>query len=90
MRDKSHGDDLNIFDEVIFDIDFDKQLDAIKSKIDSMNSNQVWISVDPSKGIVPIGCKQIYKRKIDVDGKVKIYKARLMIKDYSQREGINY
>ena len=41
MGDEGHGDDPNIFDEVISDINFKKWLDIIKSEIDSMHSNQV-------------------------------------------------
>ena len=41
MEDRGHSDDPNIFDEAIFDINFKKQLDTIKSEIDSMHSNQV-------------------------------------------------
>ena len=41
MGDKGHGDDMNIFDEIISDIDFKKWLDAMKSEIDSIHSNQV-------------------------------------------------
>ena len=58
--------------------------------MDSMHINHVWTLVDPPEGIVPIGCKWIYKRKIGIDGKVEIYKARLVAKGYSQRKGINY
>ena len=90
MGDKGYGDDSNTFDEMMSDIDSEKQLDAMKSEIDSMHSNQVWILVDPSEGIVPIGCKWIYKRKISTDDKVETYKARLVAKDYSQRESIDY
>ena len=46
--------------------------------------------MDPPEGIVSIGYKWIYKRKIDADGKVETYKARLVAKDYSQHEGIDY
>ena len=90
MGDRGHSDDPNTFDEVISDINFEKWLDAMKSEIDSIHSNQVWTLVDPSEGIVSIGYKQIYKRKIGVDGKVETYKARLVIKDYSQHEDIDY
>ena len=62
----------------------------MKSEINSMHSNQVWTLVDPSEGIVPIGCKWIYKRKIGADGNVETFKARLVVKGYSQREGIDY
>ena len=57
MEDRCHGDDPYTLDEAMSDIDFEKWLDALKSKIDSMHSNQVWTLVDPSKGIVLIGCK---------------------------------
>ena len=90
MRDRSHGDDPNTFDEAMSDIDSKKWLDTMKSEIDSMYLNQVWTLVDPPEGIVPIGCKWIYKRKIGADGKVETYKTKLLAKGYSQCEGIDY
>ena len=90
MGDRGHGDDPNTFDEAMSDIDSEKQLDAMKSEINSIHLNQIWTLVDPPESIVPIGCKQIYKRKIDTDGKVETYKVRLVAKGYSQCEGIDY
>ncbi|KAL0449173.1 UNVERIFIED_CONTAM: hypothetical protein Slati_1473700 [Sesamum latifolium] len=51
------------------DIDSDKWLEAMKFKMDLMGSNQVWTLVDPPKGIKPVGCKWIYKRKLGADGR---------------------
>ena len=59
-------------------------------EIDSMRTNQVWTLVDPPEGIIPIGCKWIFKRKIGLDGKVETYKARLVAKGYHQIQGIDY
>ena len=42
------------------------------------------------EGIVPIGYKWIFKKKIGVDGKVETYKARLVAKGYRQRQGVDY
>ena len=69
--------------KAILDIDFEKWLEAMKSEIDSMRSNQVWSLVDLLEGIVSIGCKWIYKRKIGANGNVETFKARLVVKAYS-------
>ena len=55
-----------------------------------MYSNQVWLLVDPPIGVKPIGCKWIYKRKRGVDGKVETFKAWLVAKGYTQKEGFDY
>ena len=55
-----------------------------------MYSNGVWNLVEAPEGIKPIGCKQVYKRKKWVDGKVETYKARLVAKSYNQKLGFDY
>ena len=55
-----------------------------------MHTNQVWTLVNPTTRIVPIRCKYIFKRKIGSDRKVVTLKARLVTKDYSQHEGVDY
>ena len=56
----------------------------------SMKVNDMWTLVDPPEGVKPIGCKWIFKKKKDADGKVEIYKVRLIAKGYCQRYGIDY
>ena len=38
----------------------------------------------------PIGCKWVFKTKRDLQGNVKRYKARLVVKGFTQRDGIYY
>ncbi|RVW18790.1 Retrovirus-related Pol polyprotein from transposon TNT 1-94 [Vitis vinifera] len=78
------------YDDALQDKDADKWLVAMKSEMESMYSNQVWELVEPPKGVKPIGCKWIYKKKRGIDGKVQTYKARLVAKGYTQKEGIDY
>ena len=85
-----HDDDPTTYKEALFDKDSSRWIEAMRTEMDSMYANQVWTLVDPPKGIVPIGCKWIFKRKIGADGKVKTYKARLVVKGFRQREGVDY
>ncbi|KAL0286337.1 UNVERIFIED_CONTAM: Retrovirus-related Pol polyprotein from transposon RE1 [Sesamum radiatum] len=58
--------------------------------MDSMGSNKVWTLVNPPKGVKPVGCKWVYKRKLGADGEVTTFKARLVAKGYTQRPGVDF
>ncbi|KAH1114609.1 hypothetical protein J1N35_007987 [Gossypium stocksii] len=45
---------------------------AMKAEMDFMDSNSVWDLVALPKRIKPIGCKWIWKRKRNADGKVEL------------------
>ena len=83
-------EDPRDYTEAMSDIDSKRWQEAKKSEMDSMYQNQVWTLVDLPEGIVPIGNKWVFKRKIGADGNVETYKARLVAKGYRQRNGINY
>ncbi|GJV26979.1 putative RNA-directed DNA polymerase [Tanacetum coccineum] len=67
-----------------------KWKEAMKSEIQSMYDNQVWNLVDTTPGLKTVGCKWIFKKKTDMDGKVHTYKARLVAKGYTQTHEIDY
>jgi hypothetical protein len=46
----------------------------MESKIESMHNNQIWNLVDPIDGVRPIGYKWVFKKKMDKDENVHIYK----------------
>lgn len=70
--------------------DSERWLEAMKSEMDSMYDNQVWTLVDPPEGAKPIGCKWVFKKKTDMEGKIQTYKARLVAKGFKQIHGIDY
>ncbi|GKA47326.1 retrovirus-related pol polyprotein from transposon TNT 1-94 [Tanacetum coccineum] len=64
--------------------------EAIKSEIDSILQNHTWKLVDFPLGCKPLGYKWIFKKKMKADGTIDNYKARLIIKGFRQREGLDY
>jgi hypothetical protein len=70
--------------------DADLWKEAIRSEMDSIMSNRTWEVVERPYGCKPIGCKWVFKKKIRPDGTIERYKARLVVKGYSQKEGEDY
>ncbi|KAL2231120.1 UNVERIFIED_CONTAM: Retrovirus-related Pol polyprotein from transposon TNT 1-94 [Sesamum indicum] len=64
--------------------------EAVKSEMDSIVSNGMWVLVDLSSGCTTIGCKWIFKKNMKPDGTIDKFKARLVAKGFKQKEGINY
>ncbi|KAK8669977.1 hypothetical protein V6N13_104744 [Hibiscus sabdariffa] len=83
-------DEPKTYQEAVSSPDSEKWLEAMRSEMDSMSDNQVWTLVELPKGIKPIGCKWVFKRKTDMDGNVQTYKGRLVTKGYRQIHGIDY
>ena len=55
-----------------------------------MRTNQVWDLVDLSSGRKAIGNKWVLKIKRKADGSIERYKAWLVAKGYTQKEGVDY
>ena len=62
----------------------------MKSEIGSMYENKVWTLVDLPDDRQTIENKWIFKRKMDVDSSVTIYKARLVEKVFDKVQGVDY
>ena len=54
--------------------DSKRWLEVMKSKMESMYQNKVLTLVDPLEGVKPIGCKWVFKKETDMDGKVQTNK----------------
>ncbi|KAK8547477.1 hypothetical protein V6N12_031614 [Hibiscus sabdariffa] len=83
-------DEPKTYQEAVASPDSKKWLEAMRSEMDSMSENQLWILVEPPEGIKPIGCKWVFKKKTDMDGNVQTYKGRLVAKGFRQIHGVDY
>ena len=55
-----------------------------------MYENKVWTLVDLPNDRQAIENKWIFKKKMDVDGNVTVYKAQLVAKGFRQVQGVDY
>ncbi|GJS60731.1 putative retrotransposon ty1-copia subclass protein [Tanacetum coccineum] len=74
----------------LLDFEFDKWLEAMNTKMQSIKDNQVWVLVDLPLNGRTVGSKWLFKKKTDMDGYVYTFKARLVAKDYTQTYGVDY
>ncbi|KAC9923453.1 hypothetical protein E3N88_45071 [Mikania micrantha] len=65
-------------------------LTAMKNEMSSIKKNETWELVEAPNGVKPIGVKWLFKTKLNEKGEVDEYKARLVVKGYAQRRGIDY
>jgi hypothetical protein len=62
----------------------------MEDELSSMSSNDAWDLVEISDVAKKIGYKWVYKTKHDCKGKIERFKAMLVAKGFTQREGIDY
>ena len=59
-------------------------------EIQALINNHTWDVVSIPHGKKPIDCKWVYKAKYNADGSLERLKARLVVKGFTQKEGIYY
>jgi len=64
--------------------------EAMNTEIKALKLNKTWTVVDLPASKHVIGCKWVYKVKLQSDGTLERYKARLVAKGYNQCEGVDY
>ena len=58
----------------------------MKDEMNSMASKGIWNLVELLDNAKAIGCKWVFKTKRDSLGNIKRYKARLVVKGFTQKE----
>jgi len=59
-------------------------------EITALEDNGTWVVCSLPVGKKAVGCKWVYKMKLNADGSLERYKARLVAKGYTQTEGLDY
>jgi len=68
----------------------EKWFNAMKEELKSMDDNQVWDLVELLESSKQVGCKWVFKTKRDSKGNIERYKAKLVAKGFTQKDGIYY
>ena len=63
---------------------------AMSDEYNSLTKHQTWELVDLPDGKNLVGCKWVFKTKLNSLGEVDRYKARLVAQGYSQEHGIDF
>jgi histone deacetylase 1/2 len=63
---------------------------AMDEEINALLQNRTWELVELPKGARVIGCKWVYKKKLNQIGQVERFKARLCAKGFMQQHDIDY
>jgi hypothetical protein len=80
-------DDPICFDEAVKQKKWRKAMDL---EMEAIVKNKTWELVIPPERIKRIGVKWIFRTKLNEKGEVDKCKARLVVKGYAQRHGIDY
>lgn len=86
----SSFDDPQDTEEALQRPDAQEWKSAMQVEFEALSYNRTWTLCDLPQGRKPIRCKWVFKTKRDLTGAIERYKARLVVKGYSQRKGIDY
>jgi len=78
--------DPETFDQAMSCNESNLWYNAMKDKMNSMQSNKVWNLVELSNGVKDIGIKWVFKTKKDSLGIIERYKARLVAKGFTPKK----
>lgn len=86
----AEGQDRVIYEKAVHCSEAELWKDAMNEEIDSLMENKTWKLVKPPVDAKILQNQWVYRKKPTLDGFNARYKARLVVKDFSQRPGIDF
>ncbi|KAE8673308.1 hypothetical protein F3Y22_tig00111794pilonHSYRG00058 [Hibiscus syriacus] len=87
---KKKDGEPSTYQEAINNSDASLWMMAMQEEIEAFHKNNTWDLVPLPQGMKPIGNKWVFKIKRNGDNQVERYRARLVVKGYAQKEGIDF
>ena len=82
--------DPTSFEDAISRSDEAKWREAMDNEMSSLEQNETWKLVPLPEGRKIVTCRWVYKSKLNPDGSLAKYKARLVARGYTQTKGVDY
>ena len=78
------------YEEAVNSEDRENWKRAMNNEMESLAKNQTWELTDLPDDAESIPCKWVFRMKTNPDGSIDKYKARLVVKGFNQRKGMDY
>lgn len=65
-------------------------IQAMNEEMKSLEKTNTWELSELPEGFKPLGLKWVFKKKFNADGSLDRFKARVVVKGFEQKEGIDY
>lgn len=80
----------NTYKQAMASVDKPRWVEAMVVEIDALDANHTWELVPCPAGVQPLTCRWVYTIKRDQYGNVEKYKARLVVRGFLQRYGVDF
>nr|XP_016510904.1 PREDICTED: uncharacterized protein LOC107828156 [Nicotiana tabacum] len=87
IKNISHGTEPSSYEEAAADLVWQT---TMNQEFEALYANHTWSLVPLPAGKRIIGCKWIYKVQYKADGSIERFKARLVVKGYTQQAEVDY
>jgi hypothetical protein len=85
-----YGPEPESYTEAMRGPEASKWREAMAAEMANHQANQTWVLGKPPTDAKVIPLRWVFKRKLDSAGAVSSYKARVVVKGFHQREGLDY